>query len=234
VALTPKQEAFVREYLVDLNATQAAIRAGYSQRTANEQGARLLANVSVRAAIEAAQAERAERVGISADAVLEQWWTIATADPADLIDLRRTCCRHCYGEGHNYQRTEREMARDRAAWEARERKKAKDDEHEPEPFDEAGGTGYDARRDPHPGCPECFGEGGVQVVPKDIRHVPPAARLLYAGVKQTRDGIEIKMRDQDGALVNVAKHLGMFVERVETRDRTLEDMLDSLEPEEGG
>jgi phage terminase small subunit len=50
--LTPKQQRFCDEYLVDLNATQAAIRAGYSERTANEQGARLLAKVSVKAHID--------------------------------------------------------------------------------------------------------------------------------------------------------------------------------------
>lgn len=70
--LTPKQERFVSEYLVDLNATQAAIRAGYSERTANEQGARLLAKASVAAAIAEAQAARSERTKIDADYVLRQ------------------------------------------------------------------------------------------------------------------------------------------------------------------
>ena len=55
--LTPKQDQFVKEYLVDLNATQAAIRAGYSAKTANEQGSRLLANAKVSAAIAEARAE---------------------------------------------------------------------------------------------------------------------------------------------------------------------------------
>lgn len=50
--LTPKQQRFCDEYLIDLNATQAAIRAGYSEKTANEQGARLLANVSIKAKID--------------------------------------------------------------------------------------------------------------------------------------------------------------------------------------
>ena len=45
--LTDRRQKFVDEYLMDLNATQAAIRAGYSARTANEQAARLLANVSI-------------------------------------------------------------------------------------------------------------------------------------------------------------------------------------------
>ena len=52
MALTKKQKLFVEEYLIDLNATQAAIRAGYSPETANEQGSRMLANVSIRNEIE--------------------------------------------------------------------------------------------------------------------------------------------------------------------------------------
>ena len=65
--MTPKQRRFVDEYLVDLNATQAAIRAGYCPRTANEQGARLLANVSTAAAVQSA---RSQRLQITQDGVL--------------------------------------------------------------------------------------------------------------------------------------------------------------------
>lgn len=72
MALTPKQSAFVQEYLIDLNGTQAAIRAGYSARTANEQAARLLAKASVSQAVAEAQAKRAEKVGIDAAYVLRQ------------------------------------------------------------------------------------------------------------------------------------------------------------------
>lgn len=68
--LMPRQQRFVDEYLVDLNATQAAIRAGYSTHTANEQGARLLANASIAAAVQAAQKARGERLRITQDDVL--------------------------------------------------------------------------------------------------------------------------------------------------------------------
>jgi phage terminase small subunit len=78
--LTPKQAAFVAEYLIDLNATQAAIRAGYSAKTANEQGSRLLTNVSVRSAIEEAQNKRAERTEITQDRVLQEIARIAFFD----------------------------------------------------------------------------------------------------------------------------------------------------------
>lgn len=68
--LTDKQTAFVREYLVDLNATQAAIRAGYSERTAYSVGQRLLKKVEIQRAVAAAQAKRARRVEIKAEDVL--------------------------------------------------------------------------------------------------------------------------------------------------------------------
>ncbi len=78
--LTTRQALFVQEYLVDGNATQAATRAGYSPNTANEQGARLLANVSVAAAVEAAMIERAERTKITQDRVLRQYANLAFFD----------------------------------------------------------------------------------------------------------------------------------------------------------
>ncbi len=56
--LTAKQERFVAEYLIDLNATQAAIRAGYAEKGASVEGTRLLANAKVAAAVAAAKAER--------------------------------------------------------------------------------------------------------------------------------------------------------------------------------
>ena len=68
--LTPRQERFVEEYLVDLNATKAAARAGYSERTANEQGARLLVNVSVQKAIQEAKQSRATKIAVNAEDVL--------------------------------------------------------------------------------------------------------------------------------------------------------------------
>ncbi len=70
--LTPKQEMFCREYLIDLNGTQAAIRAGYSEKTANEQASRLLVNVNIQSYIAKLKSERQERVKIDADWVLRR------------------------------------------------------------------------------------------------------------------------------------------------------------------
>lgn len=79
-ALTPRQAAFVREYLVDLNSTQAAIRAGYSARTAKQQGSRLMTNADVQSAIQAAQASREQRTEITADRVVAELARVAFGD----------------------------------------------------------------------------------------------------------------------------------------------------------
>ncbi len=70
MSLTPKQARFVEEYLIDLNATQAANRAGYSKKTAYSQGQRLLKKVEVAAAIQAAQIEVSRRTHIAVDDVV--------------------------------------------------------------------------------------------------------------------------------------------------------------------
>lgn len=84
--LSPKQAAFVAEYLIDLNATQAAIRAGYSEKSAARISVELLNKTQVRKAIEKAQAKRTERTEITADRVVTELAKIAFADPRDLME----------------------------------------------------------------------------------------------------------------------------------------------------
>lgn len=78
--LTPKQQSFVDEYLIDLNATQAAIRAGYSAKTAQEQSSRLLSNVMIQGAVAEAKAARAERVEVQQDDVLRELMRLGFSD----------------------------------------------------------------------------------------------------------------------------------------------------------
>lgn len=72
-----------------------------------------------------------------------------------------------------------------------------------------GGLGYRPTREPNPKCPECGGEGNGRIHVADTRNLSPAARMLYAGVKSGKDGLEVRMHDQSKALENVARHLGM-------------------------
>ena len=84
--MTKKQKRFVEEYLIDLNATQAAVRTGYSVKTAMEQGYQLLQKTSVQEAIAKAMAERSKRAGISQDRVIQELARIAFVNPQNVID----------------------------------------------------------------------------------------------------------------------------------------------------
>lgn len=88
-AARPKVEQrllFAREYIKDLNATQAAIRAGYSEKSAKEQASRLLTNVNVKAEIERLKAERNQRLELSADRVIQELIAIAHSDLTELFE----------------------------------------------------------------------------------------------------------------------------------------------------
>ncbi len=93
--LAPMQSVFVQEYLIDLNATQAAIRAGYSKKTAEQQGFQLLQKPSVRAAIAERQREREQRTAVTADRVLVEARNLSrhaltlTGDDVDVRPSRR-------------------------------------------------------------------------------------------------------------------------------------------------
>jgi phage terminase small subunit len=84
--LPPRQAIFVAEYLVDLNATQAAIRAGYSAKTAEVQASRLLSNVKVAASIAARRADISKKLEITVERVVLEYAKIGFADFTDYAD----------------------------------------------------------------------------------------------------------------------------------------------------
>lgn len=201
--LTDRQKAFIREYLVDLVATQAAIRAGYSPKTAEQQGNRLLGNAKVAAEIARQTKDRHERLGIDADALLKRAETILTADHRQLSEHHVGSCRYCYGIDHEFQwKTEREW---RAA-----KEKAEDRKKTPPGCE--GGFGYNLTKPPSPICPECNGLGVPYVRFADTRTLSMQAATLYEGVKQTKDGIEFKTADKQKAFDLLARHKGLMAE----------------------
>lgn len=205
MSLTPKQRRFVNEYCVDENATQAAIRAGYSESGAGVQGHENLKNPKIKEAIAERMEECALAASITPEWVVGQWAKIAQANPNDIVQVRRTCCRHCHGFGHQYQWTEAEYAAavDRAV-----------DSGKPAP-DGMGGFGFDPNASPNLDCPECGGLGIEDVHVADTRKLRGAARVLYAGAERTRNGIKVTMRDKDAAVANLARYLGMMVDKKE-------------------
>lgn len=85
--MTKKQERFIEEYLIDLNATQAAIRAGYSPNNADKIGSELLGKTRVSDAIKTAMAERSKRTGINQDRILMELAKIALVNPENVVNF---------------------------------------------------------------------------------------------------------------------------------------------------
>jgi len=202
-----RYRVFADEYVArNYNGQQAAIAAGYSPKTAHVQANRLLKNAYVKAFIQEKLDAVSEATQITAEAVLQRWWELANADVNDLVQYRHHACRYCHGEDHRFQWIDEDEYWAAVAAAAKA---------EQEPPGSEGGFGYKRLRDPHADCPQCEGEGVQEVFVADTRKLPPNVKALYDGVKQTQHGLEVKVRDRDRALENVAKFLGMFKNQME-------------------
>ncbi|EPS1422957.1 terminase small subunit [Enterobacter hormaechei] len=198
--LTAQQRLFVAEYLKDGNATQAAIRAGYSKKSAEQIGYQLLQKTSVAQAIAQQQKASIARTLGGADEVLAQMWQLATFDANQLSQYRRGACRYCWGFGHQYQ------WRDMVEFEEKRLEATERDKREPV---DVGGYGYDHTREPNPGCPRCNGDGIGQPYFPDTRKLPPVSRLAYSGVKVGKNGVEITAISRERMFEAVMKRLGL-------------------------
>lgn len=214
--LSELEAAFVEQYMVDMNGTQSYLRIKphVTHNTARNEASRLLAKPCVQEALAKAKAERSARVKMTADDVVRSSMAIVQADVRELIELKVGCCRYCWGKDHRYQRTAGEFERAEAEL-AAQNEKAIEEDKPVKAWDPMGGTGYDRRRAPNADCPECFGEGESRVVLKDTARLSPAAARLLAGIKQGKDGIEIKTHSVDAALKDLYRHYGLYNDKIE-------------------
>jgi phage terminase small subunit len=185
MALNDKQARFVREYLVDLNATQAAIRSGYSEATAYSQGQRLLKNVEVAAAVAKAQAKRAERTDVTADRVLRELAKIGFSD------LRRAVK---WGSRFVERPPEQEAAGERLD-------------------DQPHGGALKRRSRRSDDDTDALYVTSLELV--DSAELDEDTAAAVAEVSQTKEGVRIKLHDKRAALVDIGRHLGMFTDRFE-------------------
>lgn len=189
MALTAKQKRFCEEYIVDLNATQAAIRAGYSEHTASETGYENLRKPHMAEYIQKLMDERSERTEITADMVLREYAKIGFSNITDFLKINTA---------------ERVV----------ERKSVTDADG-----NESIVPVYDMVQ-------------GVELF--DTDSVDRNKLDAVAEIKQTRDGIALKLHDKKGALDSIARHLGMFNDNVTLKgglNNTNQDLTD-MTPEE--
>jgi phage terminase small subunit len=204
-----KEARFAVEYVIDRNATAAAIRAGFSPRSAYTIGSDLLKKVDVLALIESSEAKTREQLQLDADDITRMWSQIATLDRNDLAEIRRVACRYCYGIDHRYQETPAERERRHGAHQLLLAQTPEKDWAKVPLFDELGGLGYSRKRDPHPDCPECDGFGVEHVLLKDTRKLSPEAKAVYEGIDIKNGAIVVKMHSREAALNALAKRLGI-------------------------
>lgn len=227
VKLSGMEWRFVENFLLTASPFTAARDAGYSNPNF---GYKVIKRPNVQAAIEQAVAFRSARTARRIDQVVYRWAMIAEADVNELVSARVFNCRFCWGDDGRYQYTPEEWRRARQKHYFAQLKKNPKERRE---FDDEGGYGFQVDRAPNPECTECRGLGVLRVVPKDTENLSPQARLIYDGVKVSKDGtIEYKVRSRDHAEAMLAKHLGMFREREPVREfdpsRMGEDELDAV------
>lgn len=210
--LTFREQTFVDEYFANPHGTNAAIKAGFSPKSAHVQASKLLRLPKIQAALERRRVAAQRINALTISDLLEELQLIVKADPRDLMEYYRGACRYCHGEGHQYQRTPAEYARDLQAYLA-------SDVGRKDPaglaFPQLGGVGFRKRAAPNPECPECEGEGVGYSFVKDTRYLPRAAARLFAGIKETKEGLEIKTRKVDKLVELAMKNLGMLAEKAE-------------------
>lgn len=208
--LTLLQQRFIESFLEHGDHAKAYAEhfsvARKSKGAIEAMGRRLLKQPHIERALIELKAKRGEKLMFEVRDVMQEWFDIATADPNELISVHNDACRYCHGIDHRYQW--RDMTEYFVAVAAAQREKGA----QMPSMD--GGIGYRFTADPHPDCPQCEGRGTPTVILRDTSKLSKKARKLYAGVKQTKDGIQILMRDQDAALANMAKAFGMFAEVV--------------------
>lgn len=202
--LTMHEWLFVLEYVKDWRPSDAMRRTGLGGNHPRQLAWQVMQRPHVKAEIERQSAQLLGKVKLSVEMVMQDIKQVLEADPRELIERKDGACRHCYGVGHLYQRTQNEMLRYIVDT------RAKGGE-----VDTAGGTGFNPTKEPNPECPECFGEGVPYSRIKDTRELSPAAAALYFGVKEGKHGTELIMRSKDAAREAAARYLGMNKETIE-------------------
>jgi phage terminase small subunit len=158
-------------------------------------------------------------IGATREWLLRWWYYRMIYDPAEITAWAIGACRHCYGDDHEYQWRAHEYMRELSKAEALVARRVKDVELP----DIAGGFGYDATKPPADDCPHCHGKGVGRADIADTSKLTPMARAAFEGIKETAQGIEIKMADKGKAAEQFAKLSGFDVAQVRIMGEKIPD-----------
>ncbi|MCK2122079.1 terminase small subunit [Pseudomonas sp. PNPG3] len=214
--LDRRQQKFIDLWVVCQNAAQAYRDAGYKCKNDNVAAvgaSKLLKKVKNHPYTKWRQAELFKRTADIQNEVIELVRSAALADVRELVEYRRRCCRHCYGTDHLYQFKAHEMAERQAEYDQL-KAQADADGKVLLPFDPLGGTGYNHTLPPIDTCTNCFGDGVGRSFFKDTTDLSPGAVVLYEGVKEGKDGTEMRVSSKKGYLEMLAKIFDLQVEPV--------------------
>ncbi|MGK0739964.1 terminase small subunit [Yokenella regensburgei] len=185
------QAKFAENVAVGKSLVDSYRLAGYKSEgnAAYVTASQLLRNPKVARAIRWLRDRRQKRLALTEAEIIHQLSSIASMDPNELTQYRRVNCRYCWGEDHQYQwndMDEYERACDLAI----------KNESSPPEF---GGVGFVESAVPNPDCPRCFGEGKGQQFFADSTMLDGPARWGYLGVKETMNGLEMKIASPEAA-----------------------------------
>lgn len=145
------------------------------------------------------------------DAVLEFHLAVLKFDMNELVEYRRIPCRYCWGKNFMFQHSPETWAKGLADWNEHRScmREARLPDPGPYPSTPPGGW-YDQNAPINTDCPECAGMGDGKLIFKDTRYLSPEARLVYNGMKKTRDGIEAMALQRQKSLDFLADYFGVF------------------------
>ncbi|HHL2710457.1 TPA: terminase small subunit [Yersinia enterocolitica] len=189
--LTAREASFVHWFVISGSRVEAYRKSGFEGvgNTAYVGASRLYRKDKIRRAIRDLESRKTKRYQADLDEVIDQLVAIIKADPNEVAQFRRVNCRYCWGENHQY------LWRDIDEFDKAAAKATDDGKAAPE----YGGLGFIANIDPNPECPRCNGEGEGEVFIPDTRDHQGPERQFFAGVKETKFGIEILTEDKKAA-----------------------------------
>lgn len=187
------------------------MRGNMSDNAVQIEAARMLKNTNVKAFIMDVRGELSGTALVDVQQLIIDLAQIATVDINEICQVRRECCRYCWGQYHVYEWAPWEYEEAMAQWERDldewARKGSLPDKKPPEPL--SGGETWHPHREPNPSCPRCYGDGLLNPWIADSRTLKPAARKLFNGWEYDKQGnLKILLKSQEEAQAKLLRIFG--------------------------